>query len=268
MEALISWLVGYGYLVVFGAVFAEQVGVPLPSIPILLAAGALAGSEQLSFPLVLLLAVTASVTADFIWYWIGGWKGPTVLGWLCRLSLEPDSCVRSTQDMFARRGAATLLYAKWIPGINTVAPPLAGLLQMRPARFAGYDAAGALLWVTPFVLLGYLFSRQLEQMAHWAARAGTLAGVLIFAALFVYLLFKFVQRQRFIRTLRVSRISPDELHARMQAGEELVIIDLRHSVDFEADAVTLPGALRMTPEEIEERHSEIPRDGEVILFCT
>lgn len=268
MEEISRGLIQYGYLIVFITVLAEQVGIPLPAVPILLAAGALAGGGELSLVLILLLAVAASVLADLLWYWMGRWKGTSVLGGLCRFSLEPDSCVRRTEEVFSRHGAVTLLYAKWVPGISTVAPPLAGLFQMKPLRFLVYDFAGAVFWITPFILLGHLFTEQLERIARTAAQAGGVAGIILAASLALYLLFKYLKRRRFIRQLRIARILPEDLHEMIQSGEDLVIVDLRHSVDFEAEPTTLPGALRMSPEEIEDRHEELPRDREIILYCT
>jgi membrane protein DedA with SNARE-associated domain len=268
MGETLQFLIGYGYLVIFGWVFLEQVGLPLPAIPVLFAAGALAGAGRLSLPLALALAVVAALAGDLIWYEIGRRKGGRVLNFLCRISLEPDSCVRNTEAVFARHGARSLLVAKFLPGLGTAAPPLAGIFRMRLPRFLLFDGLGAVLWAGAFVVLGYLFSGHLERMATTAGRLGAWVLVLLVGALGAYVLGKYIRRRRFIRKLRVARITPEELREKQEAGEAIVVVDLRHSLDFEAEPQVIPGAVRMDTEELADRHHEIPRDREVVLYCT
>ncbi len=268
MNETFQFLLQYGYAVIFVTVLAEQIGVPVPSTPVLLAVGALAGLGQLNLAVVMTLAVVASLLGDLLWYQLGRRRGSRVLSWLCRISLEPDSCVRRTENMFARHGARSLLVAKFIPGLSTVAPPLAGIFQMRLARFLLFDSLGSFFWVGAFAGLGYLFSDQFEQIAAYAARLGAWLGLILGGGLIAYLVWKFVHRQRFIRNLRIARITPEELKRKLDAGEEVVIVDLRHSLDFEADPRTIPGALHLAAEELEEHHQDIPRDRDIILYCT
>jgi membrane protein DedA with SNARE-associated domain len=268
MEEALQFLVRHGYAIVFAFVFAEQIGLPLPAIPILLAMGALAGAGQLSYAAALLVAVLASLLSDLIWYQLGRRRGSSILNLLCRISLEPDSCVRRTEDVFARHGAGALLYAKFVPGLNTAAPPLAGLFRMRLSRFLGYGALGAVFWAGGFSGLGYLFSNQLERVAGSAAQMGGWLVVLLAAGLGGYIGWKYVERQRFIRKLRIARITPEELQRKIAAGENVVVVDLRHQLEFEAEAVTLPRALHIPPEELGRRHQEIPRNRDVVLYCT
>ena len=251
-----------------GWVFAEQMGLPIPSMPLLLAAGALAGTGHLSFFASLFYVVFAAVAADSIWYELGRHKGIRILQFLCKISLEPDSCVRRTEGVFSKQGARSLLLAKFLPGLGTVAPPLAGIFHMRPRRFLLFDTAGSLLWAGTFLGLGFVFSGEIEHVAEYLASLGGWLLVLLFAAFVAYLTKKFVARQRFLRELRISRITVDELKQKIDAGEELVIVDLRHSVDFEADPETIPGAFRMDSKELEEKNDRLPRDREVILYCT
>jgi membrane protein DedA with SNARE-associated domain len=268
MSEVLEFLLQHGYTVLFVVVFVEQIGLPLPAVPVLLAVGALAGAGQLSYPLALAVAVLASLLSDLIWYQLGRRRGASILNLLCRISLEPDSCVRRTEDVFARHGAVALLYAKFLPGLNTAAPPLAGLFRMRLERFLLFDAAGALLWVGAFSGLGYLLSDQLEHVAAYASRLGSWLGVLLLGGLAAYIAWKYFDRQRFLRRLRIARITPEELQHKLAAGEEIVVVDLRHSMEFEAEAVTLPGALHILPEELDHRHREIPRDRDIVLYCT
>lgn len=268
MNETLDFLIRHGYTVVFLWVLAEQVGLPLPAIPFLLAAGALAGAGNLSPGIILALAVAASLLADLLWYGLGRSKGSAVVRLICRISLEPDSCVRRTEDMFARHGAASLLVAKFIPGFNTVAPPLAGVFRMKPSRFLLYDSAGAALWVGTFVGAGWLLSDQVERALEVASELGT--GLLAFLAALGagWIGFKIVQRRRFLRQIEIDRITPESLKEMLERGERPTVVDLRHSVDFEAEPRTIPGATYLPLEEIDLRHGELPRNREVVLYCT
>ena len=268
MHRTLEFLLHHGYVLLLGWVFAEQMGLPIPSMPLLLAAGALAGTGHLSFFASLFYVVFAALVADSIWYELGRRKGIRILQFLCKISLEPDSCVRRTEGVFSKQGARSLLLAKFLPGLGTVAPPLAGIFHMRPRRFLLFDAAGSLLWSGTFLGLGFVFSGEIERVAEYLASLGGWLLVLLLAAFAAYLAKKFVARQRFLRELRISRITVDELKQKIDAREELVIVDLRHSVDFEADPETIPGAFRMDSKELEEKDDRLPRDREVILYCT
>jgi membrane protein DedA with SNARE-associated domain len=268
MHRTLEFLLHHGYVLLLGWVFAEQMGLPIPSMPLLLAAGALAGTGHLSFFASLFYVVFAALVADSIWYELGRRKGIRILQFLCKISLEPDSCVRRTEGVFSKQGARSLLLAKFLPGLGTVAPPLAGIFHMRPRRFLLFDAAGSLLWAGTFLGLGFVFSGEIEHVAEYLASLGGWLLVLLLAAFAAYLTKKFVARQRFLRELRISRITVDELKQKIDAREELVIVDLRHSVDFEADPETIPGAFRMDSRELEEKNDRLPRDREVILYCT
>ncbi len=268
MNETLQFLVKHGYSVTFVWVLAEQLGLPIPAIPVLLAAGALAGQGQLSLSLVLLSAGVAALLSDTAWYELGRRRGSKVLNFLCRISLEPDSCVRNTERIFEKHGARSLVLAKFIPGFSTVAPPLAGIFHMKLRRFLVFDAAGTLLWAGSFAGLGYIFSNQLEAVAMKATQLGGWLFGLAGGALVAYILFKFLQRQRFLRSLRIARITADELQRRLESGEEVLIVDLRHSVDFEDNPMIIPGAQHLPAEELEEHHDAIPRDRDIILYCT
>jgi membrane protein DedA with SNARE-associated domain len=268
MHSVLEFLLHHGYAVLLAWVFAEQIGLPVPSLPILLAAGALAGSGRFNFAGSIFLSVLGCLVADSSWYALGRVRGIKVLQLLCKISLEPDSCVRRTEGLFAKQGARSLVFAKFVPGLGTVAPPLAGIFHMRPSRFLLFDTFGALLWSSLYVGLGYIFSGEIERIAEHAFHLGSGLGVLVISALVAYIGYKFIARQRFLRELRIGRITADELKQKIDAGEELVIVDLRHSVDFEADPHTIPGAFRMDAEDLEEQDDRLPRDRDVILYCT
>jgi membrane protein DedA with SNARE-associated domain len=268
MQAIIEFVSRHGYGVLIVWVFAEQIGLPIPSIPILLAAGALAGAGRMSLGGALLCAVAAALIADSLWFQLGRVRGFQVLRWLCRVSLEPDSCVRRTEGVFSRQGARVLLVAKFIPALNTVSPPLAGVVGMRPRRFLFFDALGTVLWAGTFLGLGYAFRGEIESLAARAESMGGSALVLLGGAFGAYIAYKFISRQRLLRELRIARIDVDDLKARLDSGESLVIVDLRQSLAVEADPETIPGAFRMDADDLPRHIGSLPRDAEVILFCT
>jgi len=268
LSETLDFILRHGYSVLFAWMAAEQLGLPIPAFPLLLAAGALAGSQRLSLALILLVSVVASLLADTLWYELGRRRGVPVLNFLCRISLEPDSCVRKTEQMFGRYGVRSLVVAKFIPGLSTAAPPLAGIFGMRLPRFLLFAGVGALLYAGTFAGIGYLFSAQLETMAAMALRLGEWAVLLLGGGLAAYVLTKFWQRRRFLRVLRVARITPEELKERLDRGEEIVIVDLRHALDVDSEPHHIPGAIHLSPDDLDARHMEIPRDRDIVLYCT
>ena len=267
MNGAIQFLFHHGYVVIFAWVLAEQIGMPVPSAPLLLAVGALAGQGLLNFTLAFILAVVASLASNLLWYQIGRHKGGSVLALLCRISLSPDSCVRQTANFFYRHGARSLLLSKFIPGLSTITPPLAGVFRMGLLRFLLYDGLGACLWVGFFAGLGNLFSDQIEEAASYVMRLGTSLVGLVLAALAAYIVWKYVQRQRFLHQLRIARITPEGLKHKLDAGEAVMVLDVRHPLEFAANPQTIPGALYLPLEDLGKGHPKIPRDRDVVLYC-
>jgi len=267
MNEAVQFLIHHGYAVIFVWVLAEQIGVPVPAAPLLLAAGVLAGQGLLNFTLAFILAVVASLISDLLWYQIGRYKGSSVLALLCRISLIPDSCVRQTADLFYRHGGRSLLVAKFIPGLSTIAPPLAGVFRMGLLRFLLYDGLGACLWVGLFAGLGVLFSDQIEEVASYAMRLGTSLVGLVFGSLAAYIAWKYIQRRRFLRHLRIARITPNELKHKLDAGEAILVLDVRHPLEFAAEPHTIPDALYLPLEDLDKGQQKIPRDRDVVLYC-
>jgi len=268
MQTLIDFLLHHGYVVLLGWVFAEQVGLPVPTMPLLLAAGALAGAGRLNFFVELLFCVLAAMSADAVWYELGRRKGVKILHLLCKISLEPDSCVRRTEGIFAKEGARSLLLAKFIPGLGVVTPPLAGIFHMRRVRFLLFDGLGASLWAGAYLGVGFIFSGEIERIAARASALGSNLGVLLITLLAAYIAYKYIARQRFLRELRIARMGVDELKQKLDSGESVVVVDLRHSMDFEADPQVIPGAMHMDAKELEAKNDRVPRDREVVLYCT
>lgn len=268
MAETLQFVVQHGYSLLFLWVLAEQAGLPIPALPLLLAAGALAGQHQLSFFLVVITAASASLVSDTFWYFFGKRKGAVVLRFLCKIALEPDSCVRRTESTFTRFGWRTLLICKFVPGLNTAAPALSGTAGIELPQFLLFDWLGAALWAGAFAGLGLIFSKQLDLILRTIAQFGSWAFLLAIAGIIAYIGYKMYERGQFIKEVVADRITPAELREKLEAAEPLTIIDLRHPLDLLPDPRTLPGALRISPEELESRNNEITRDGEIVLFCT
>lgn len=265
MHQVVSFLVLYGAPLLFACVLAENLGAPIPSIPMLLAMGALIGAGDHSFMPMWALAVLAVVLADWIWYFVGQRKGHSVLRLLCRISLEPDSCVSSTRSWFQKLGAWALVITKFVPGLGIIAAPMAGLTHMRLWKFVIADGAGAMLWSGTYLGAGYLFRTQLEELAAKLAQTGVSLFVGVACLVIGWVAYKYWQRRRFLRNLRVARLTPEELKARLN---DFVILDLRSATEVEWDGMKLPGAIRIELRKLAERHEEIPRDRDIVLYCT
>ena len=261
-------LLVYGYLLLFLWVFVEQLGVPLPATPILVAAGALSAEHKISFLLCLLAGVVACIVSDGTWFLVGRRYGHHVLRILCKLSMEPTICVRKTQDSFGRRREVTLMTAKFVPGLATLAPPVAGQNGMAFGRFLFFDGIGATLWVSALLGLGRLFGDALKRDPSLLNWVGRFFGALVLVAILGFFLGRVFRRQRFLRKLVESRLEPAELKRQLDAGEQVFIVDLRHPLELLPDPFTLPGALHLSPDALTSRIHEIPRDRDIVLYCT
>jgi membrane protein DedA with SNARE-associated domain len=261
-------LAKHGYAVLFAWVAAEQLGLPIPAVPILIAAGVLSAMGQLTLSGAFGLGILACVIGDGAWYAIGKWKGTAVLKTLCRMSLEPESCVRQSSNFITRYGGRSLLIAKFIPGIGGVAVPLAANSDVPLAAFIVYDFLGGVLYVGAYLVAGRLLGDRIDKldMLTGSLRTAT-AGFAVVGTLAI-LGWRYRQRHKFLADLRTARIKPQELLEMLNRGEKPYIVDLRHPLDFLPDPRVVPGAVRMTPDEVTARQQEIPRDREIILYCT
>jgi membrane protein DedA with SNARE-associated domain len=266
MHETVEFVVRHGYALLFFWIFAEQGALPLPSIPLLLACGALARDGRMNPAGVVSLGVAASLLADNIWFQLGRRRGTAVLRFLCRIALEPDSCVRRTEGAFLRYGSRSMLVAKFFPGLNAAAAPLAGISGMSLPRFLVFDSLGALIWISTYTLAGYLFAGQLETAFQYLQRMGSWLGLLVAGLLGGWIVWKFIQRRRFLRKLTVARITVEELSRMLEAGEEVMILDLRSALDN--GSLGIPGALQIPVEELIARSRDIPRDRDIVLFCS
>jgi membrane protein DedA with SNARE-associated domain len=258
----------YGLLILPALVIAEQIGVPLPAVPALLAVGALAAQGRINAPLVLAVIAAAALVTDLTWYELGRRRGAGILGRLCRLTLEPDSCVRRADGIFTRHGVRGLLFAKFVPGLTAVMPPLAGVFAVSRVRFAFYDVVGVLLWAGWWLGLGFFFSDAIALIADRAGALGRLLGVVVVSVLAGWILVKYVRRWLFLRTLRMARISAETLKQRLDAGEEVTIIDLRTPLDVAAVPYGIPGSRWLAVEALDGQAAELIRARDLVLYCT
>ena len=268
MNEFMQFLIEYGYLVIFIWVALDQAGLPLPAVPLMLTAGALAGTGQLSLLLIILTTIIAAVPIDLFWYWLGRTRGGKVLNLLCSISLEPDYCVRNTEQTFNRLGVFSLLVAKFVPGMQTLAPPMAGMTKMNVGLFLFLDGLGTLIWVLIFAGTGFWFHTELESLAERFADLGILAGFILLSVLALYIGSKFVQRHIFLRSLRMRRLEPSEVNEMLNSDKDVHVIDLRHNYDFDAQPEMVPTAIRVPMEAIERHLDRIPKNSDIIVYCS
>jgi membrane protein DedA with SNARE-associated domain/rhodanese-related sulfurtransferase len=257
----------YGLTLVFVNVLLERAGLPLPATPTLLICGALAAAGRLSAGAILLLAVLACVIGDTLWYLAGRYYGRRVMKFLCRVSLSPDTCVRSTENRFERWGRVTLILAKFVPGLSTVVRPLAGAMRLSWGSFELFNGVGSILWAGAAVGTGMLFQTQIGLLLLRLRALGTIAGELTLFAVLLYIAYKWWERRRFNAALRLPRITVEELHELMVSQTAPLIVDVRSALGRQQDRRCLPGALEMGIDEITMRLGEFPEDREIVFYC-
>ncbi len=268
MELSEHFLILYGYLLLFAWVLVEQMGIPLPAAPVLLAAGALSAEHKISYFLALLSGLAASLLADSTWFLIGMRYGHHVMRLLCKLSLEPAVCVRRTQDLFARRRNVALVIAKFVPGLGILASPVAGQNGMQFGQFLFFDAIGSTLWVGALLVTGRFFGDLLLHNPSLLNWVGKFSGALLVLGVLIFLIVRLIRRRMMIGALAAARLEPEELKSKLDAGEEIFIVDLRHPLELLTDPFILPGALHLSPNSLTARSHEIPRDRDIVLYCT
>jgi membrane protein DedA with SNARE-associated domain/rhodanese-related sulfurtransferase len=254
--------------IVFGVVFLDQMGLPLPAVPWLLAAGAVSAREKWRLAIGLLAIVTACLIADTIWFYVGRVRGHQVLSLLCRFSLEPDSCVRRARNVFHKYGLRGLVAAKFLPGMSTLAPPLAGLSGMTAIQFLAVDSLGSLLYGACFLGFGYCFSAQIEHISAAISRTGGGLFILIIAPTVAFLIYKCWQRQNLLRLRRTARITVQELRQKLDANESLLVLDVRSLAAVQQDPVLIHGATHVSIDDIEGNRFKIPYDRDIVVYCS
>lgn len=268
MEELTALLAQHGLMLVFINVLITQSGVPVPSVPMLIIAGAFVGQGQIALLPLLLVSVIASLVGDSAWYWAGRRYGYGILRTLCRVAVEPDSCVKQTENIFGRWGAPSLMVAKYVPGFSTIAPPLAGTMRLGFPAFLGYSTVAALLWAGLPIAAGAVFHTQVDVALAWLEDLGLGALVLIAAAVLLYASMKALERFLLIRLLRMVRISVDELRELMKQESPPLVLDVRSPIARRLDPRRLPGAIAVDIETPQTALIEVPPDRDVIVYCS
>jgi membrane protein DedA with SNARE-associated domain/rhodanese-related sulfurtransferase len=273
MHSLLGLLEHHTYSLLFLWVLIEQGGVPIPSVPVMLAAGTLSAAHRLHLAYALPVVMLACLISDSAWYFLGKRYGGKVLDVLCRFSLEAVTCVARTEGQFTRRGAASLLFAKFVPGLSTVAAPIAGQAGISYPRFLAYDMAGTVIWAGAWLFAGRFFGDLAKKSSEFFSMLGHFGIGLVIAMVLAVLIYRVVKRRQFLVELRGLRLEPTQLMAMIEDAEREgldrpFIIDLRHPLDVLTDPMVLPGALRVGPDELKQRKEIIPRDRDIVLYCT
>jgi membrane protein DedA with SNARE-associated domain/rhodanese-related sulfurtransferase len=264
---IIALIAQYGLLLVFLNVLAAQAGVPVPAVPTLVVAGALAAGDRLSLAGIVAAALVGSLLGDLAWYLAGRRYGAGVMRTLCRISLSPDSCVKQSELRFQRWRGQVLLVAKFVPGLSMLAPPLVGAMGLPPRHFVLLDGLGALLWAGAAIVLGYVFAGEVDRVLGAVANAGTVAIEVAAALLAAYVLIKWWRRERLLRSLRMARIGVEELARALAAGRAPVVIDVRSAVARQLDDRIIPDALLTDVEGVVQAVAAIPLDRELVVYC-
>ena len=273
MGSMMYLLLRHTYAVIFGWVLIEQAGVPIPSIPLMLAAGTMSAAHKLHVAYALPVVMLACLIADSMWYFLGKRYGSKVLNLLCRFSLEAASCVSRTQGSVTKRGAFTLLFAKFVPGLSTMAAPIVGQAKIPYPTFVLYDMAGTLIWASAWLFAGRFFGDLAKRSTDFFAALGHFAGLLVVLMVIAVVVYRVVKRRQFVSELRGLRLEPTQLlamidDAKREGKDPPFIVDLRHPLDLLPDPRVLPGALRIGPDQLKERSTMIPRDRDIVLYCT
>jgi len=268
MEQMTGLLAQYGLVLVFVNVLIHQAGIPVPAVPLLIVTGALVQQGQLSLALLLGVVVLASLLADIPWFYAGRRYGYPILNALCRVAIEPDTCVKQTENIFERWGAPSLLVAKFIPGFSIVAPPLAGTMRLAFMPFVAYSAGGAAVWAGVAIGAGMLFHAEVNRALAWLEETGPGVLAAIAAVILFYVVFKWIERWLFIRVLRMARISTDELHGLLQGGEKPVILDARSATARKLDPRRIPGAIAVDINAPERALPPVAPDRDIVVYCT
>ena len=270
MNPLFSLIARHRYLLTFLVVLAEAIGLPVPAALGLVAAGAGVASKTLNGPLTLLVALSGSLLGDMLLFVLGRYMGWTLLAILCRLSVNPESCVLRSAESFYKRGKLTLLIAKFIPGVNTMAPPLAGSMKMRPLQFLRFDVAGASLYILAYGTVGYLFHDFLAAITRGFQSAGHVFGEVLFTAALVYIGYRiWIYRKNLVYKV-VPRVQVEELARKLASdqADKIMVVDVRSHGYYDPNASRIKGSIRIEPNNLIEELKNLPKDRDIYLYCT
>jgi membrane protein DedA with SNARE-associated domain len=260
----------HAYALTFGLLLAEAIGLPFPAAIALVAAGAAVAAHTLWGPYVLLAAITALLLGDTVQFWLGRYMGWLLLGFLCRVSINPETCILRSAESFYKRGKITLVIAKFIPGVNTMAAPLAGSMKMRFWQFLRLDFVGALFYSLTYLLVGYLSRDFLAALLRGFHTAGLAMEVVVAAALAAYVTYRVVQYGKHKKYRVVPRVQVQELAARLASEEadRVLIVDVRSHGYYDSGGERIKGSIRIEPNNLEEEIRNLPKDKDIYLYCT
>jgi membrane protein DedA with SNARE-associated domain len=270
MTDLLSIMARHGYALTFVLLFAEAAGLPVPAAIALVAAGAAVASHTLTGSGVLLAAITALIIGDSAQFWLGRAMGWGLLGFLCRMSMNPETCMLRSAESFYKRGKMTLVIAKFVPGVNTMAAPLAGSMKMRFGQFLRFDFLGSTLYSTTYILVGYLSRDFLAATLRNLQSAGRVMEGIVLAAVVVYAIYRIAQFQKYREYDVVPRIQVQELAVRLaseQAGR-VQIVDVRSHGYYDMGAERIRGSIRIEPNNLDKEVETLPKDKDIYLYCT
>jgi membrane protein DedA with SNARE-associated domain len=270
MNDFLSLIARHGYILVFAIVFAEAIGLPMPAALALVAGGAAAASGMLSAPVLMLLAVMAMLLGDSLLYVLGRYMGWGLLGFLCRISVNPETCILRSAESFYKRGKITLVIAKFIPGVNTMAPPLAGSMRMQPAQFLRLDLLGGVLYAVAYGGLGFLARDFLAAITRGFQAAGRALEQVLLAALLGYIVYRvWLYRKHKVYRI-VPRVQVEELARKLisEDKDKVLLMDVRSHGYYDADSARIKGSIRFEPNNLSEELGNLPKDKDIYLYCT
>jgi membrane protein DedA with SNARE-associated domain len=269
MNSLLTAISHHGYLLVFLIVFAEAAGLPAPAALALIAGGAAAAAHILSPTLVLVIALCAMMLGDTLLFVLGRYTGWALLGFLCRLSLNPETCILRSAESFYKRGRLTLVFAKFIPGVNTMAAPLAGSMKMKPAQFLQLDFAGTCLYVLAYGGLGYVFRDFVVKITQGLQIASHAVAEVVLVAVVIFTIYRIVQYRRYKISGVVPRIEVEELAKLLVTAErDVVLVDVRSHGYYDPGAARIAGSIRLEPNQLSEELKTLPKDKDIYVYCT
>jgi len=271
MESLLHLISRHGYIVVFAVVLAEAIGLPVPAAIALVGAGAAVASKALKAHLVLPLAISAMLIGDSLLYILGWHMGWLLLGILCKVSINPETCILRSAESFYKRGKMTLLFAKFVPGVNTMAPPLAGSMKMRFDQFLRLDFLGAAFYTCSYFAAGYLFRDFLMSMVHGFQTAGHAIEAVLVVAVIVYAGYRIWLYGKYSMYKLVPRVQVQELAKKLAAdggADKVLLVDVRSHGYYDENAERIKGSIRLEPNHLEEELKNLPKGKDIYLYCT
>ncbi len=270
MTDMLSILAQHGYVLIFVVLLAEAGGLPFPASIALVAAGAGVASHALWGPSVVFVAIIALLLGDSVQFFLGRYMGWALLGFLCRVSMNPETCILRSAESFYKRGKVTLVISKFIPGVNSMAAPLAGSMKMRFAQFLRLDFLGALLYVSAYLTLGYLSRDFLAATLRSIHLAGRVMEIIVAAALVVYIAYRIVQACKYREYKVVPRVQVQELAARLTSDypAKVMIVDVRSHGYYDIGAERIKGSIRIEPNNLEVEIKNLPKEKDIYLYCT